>query len=410
MRKALIFFFLLIGANSVGAQTITLGTIAPLSYCVGDTMFVPYQTSGTFASDNYFFVELSDANGSFASFTTIGNSSTLNGSIAVPMNTGGTGFLVRVASSDPFDTSSSNGGNIQVIGKPSPYPMASESGKPWNPVGYFGYIVGIIGEKIFFYDGSSENTGSTYSWQFNEDAIPSSSSANVPSVTYASPGIKTGSLTVANPSGCSKSTSMQYQILDCNPVIPANVHIVTATETGNFDTVWVKPGGNYSPSEQGTSVVFVESGGSVTISEANICCTLWYIKPGASVKITGNAFQSLSIVLTPGTTLSFDLSDGIVIDTFYCPDLTFDYSQIPSSVAENSAPTFSIIQSGDHLFANTEETPAEIRIMNILGAEVLSQHGTGALDVDLSPLPAGVYFALVQSDDAREVRKIAVVH
>jgi photosystem II stability/assembly factor-like uncharacterized protein len=69
-----------------------------------------------------------------------------------------------------------------------------------------------------------------------------------------------------------------------------------------------------------------------------------------------------------------------------------------------------VTQSGDHLFANTEEAPAEIRIMNILGAEVLSQNCTGELDVDLSPLPAGVYFAQVQSGDALEVKKIVVMH
>jgi hypothetical protein len=41
---------------------------------------------------------------------------------------------------------------------------------------------------------------------------------------------------------------------------------------------------------------------------------------------------------------------------------------------------------------------------------VLSQHGSGALDVDLSALPAGVYFAVVESGNDRQVKRIAVVH
>jgi len=48
--------------------------------------------------------------------------------------------------------------------------------------------------------------------------------------------------------------------------------------------------------------------------------------------------------------------------------------------------------------------------LNLLGAEVLSKRGAGTVGVDLSSLPAGVYFAIVQAGDAREVRKIAVVH
>jgi hypothetical protein len=85
----------------------------------------------------------------------------------------------------------------------------------------------------------------------------------------------------------------------------------------------------------------------------------------------------------------------------------------PSSVssrAQIAEPVIQISQSGDHLFANDEGLPIEIHISNILGAEMLLQCGNGALDIDLSPLPAGVYFAVVQAGSERQVQKIAVVH
>jgi hypothetical protein len=132
------------------------------------------------------------------------------------------------------------------------------------------------------------------------------------------------------------------------------------------------------------------------------------MKAGSSFMFSFGNQGNAAVVLSVGNSINaYPNSD---VDTFYCNNLSFDYSQVESSVAESPMPTFSLRQSGDHLFSNTKETPAEIRIMNILGAEVLSQNGTGALDVDLTQLPAGVYFAQVQSGDAREVKKIAVVH
>jgi photosystem II stability/assembly factor-like uncharacterized protein len=84
----------------------------------------------------------------------------------------------------------------------------------------------------------------------------------------------------------------------------------------------------------------------------------------------------------------------------------------PSSVSfpQIAGHSIQISQSGDHLFANDEGLPIEIRTSNILGAEVLSQQASGALDVDLSALPAGVYFAVIEAGNDRQVKRIAVVH
>ena len=65
---------------------------------------------------------------------------------------------------------------------------------------------------------------------------------------------------------------------------------------------------------------------------------------------------------------------------------------------------------GNRLYVYSGSNSIQVRISNILGAETLAQHGSGTVDVDLSPLPAGVYLALVEAGNQRVVKKITVVH
>jgi hypothetical protein len=64
----------------------------------------------------------------------------------------------------------------------------------------------------------------------------------------------------------------------------------------------------------------------------------------------------------------------------------------------------------DHLLATSESSLISCRIISLLGTELLSERGTGTLDVDLASLPEGMYVAIVQAGDERGVRKILVAH
>ncbi|WP_338763754.1 BspA family leucine-rich repeat surface protein [Bernardetia sp. ABR2-2B] len=85
---------------------ITLGTITPASpYCAGETISIPFTTTGTFNGGNTFTAQLSDASGNFTTptATQVGTSPI---SLVIPNGTGtGTGYRVRVVSSDPVVTS-----------------------------------------------------------------------------------------------------------------------------------------------------------------------------------------------------------------------------------------------------------------------------------------------------------------
>lgn len=102
--------------------TIVTGTISGSPLCAGSTVSVPFTSYGTYSSNTY-TAQLSDASGSFSSPTNIGTlTSNLNsGSISatIPAATAtGTGYRIRVISSNPSVTGSDNGTNITVNAQP----------------------------------------------------------------------------------------------------------------------------------------------------------------------------------------------------------------------------------------------------------------------------------------------------
>jgi len=99
---------------------------AKLEWCRQKEEFnVTFDASGTFNAGNQFIAEISNASGSFASPLQIGTlASTSTGTLTIPVtvpNTlaDGTGYRIRVRSTDIVVTSPDNGTNIVI--KPTPY-------------------------------------------------------------------------------------------------------------------------------------------------------------------------------------------------------------------------------------------------------------------------------------------------
>ena len=90
--------------------TLTTGNIIGSTFCAGSPIQVPFTSAGTFTSNTY-SAELSGPTGSWSSPTVIGtlssnlNSGTINATIP-PLAASGSGYLVRVTSSNPAITSS----------------------------------------------------------------------------------------------------------------------------------------------------------------------------------------------------------------------------------------------------------------------------------------------------------------
>ncbi len=404
---------LLLAPRFLAAQTITLGPIAKTVYCVGDTIVVPYQASGTFGTDNFFTAQLSDDTSSFIGFSNLGHDSLVSSSFKIRLSNVGAKYRVRVSSTDPYIISPPFDSDIAVL----PHPHASPRWNVDRGMAIFGdyaivisdvnrkdaiWPIGFVSDPIGLNGGISEPAGSTFLWFFDQDASPSKASSDSVRVSYSTPGIKTGKLVVSNRAGCSDTTGFLFRVLTCSPIIPRNVHIVTGSEGGGDSAVWVKAGANYTAGA-GYQLIFVEPGGAAFVGGSHYC--VFYLKPGASFARHDVGFNT--VVMLRGQ--PFDANqDGV--DSFNCTGLAFDYSQVSGSVNDIPQPSITISQNSNHLRITDDQPATTCRIFFLLGTELLSQRGEGKLDVDLTLLPAGMYFAIVQAGDERVVRKIVVAY
>ncbi|MGV8946933.1 MAG: hypothetical protein ACOH1N_10930, partial [Lutibacter sp.] len=92
-------------------------------FCAGASVSVSYTITGSFNSGNIFTAQLSDASGSFASPVAIGALlPDVNGTITgtIPSTVYGTGYRIRVVSSNPsLIPSSDNGSNLTINSSPT---------------------------------------------------------------------------------------------------------------------------------------------------------------------------------------------------------------------------------------------------------------------------------------------------
>lgn len=93
--------------------------------CPGDSVYVPYTTNFNFRSGNTFRAQLSNASGSFASPVNIGQVSDINdGTVPCRIPTtaaAGSGYRIRLVSSNPQDTSLDNQVNIRIKQGPAAF-------------------------------------------------------------------------------------------------------------------------------------------------------------------------------------------------------------------------------------------------------------------------------------------------
>lgn len=106
--------------------------------CVGDTINVPYDVNNTlnvFQSNNVFTLQLSNASGSFTSPVNIGTKSSNSSNTiigVIPSSTPiGTGYRIRMVSSNRQDTTYDNGSDIAIGNLPAK-PVANNNGPLCN--------------------------------------------------------------------------------------------------------------------------------------------------------------------------------------------------------------------------------------------------------------------------------------
>ncbi|OGU14408.1 MAG: hypothetical protein A2X61_12805 [Ignavibacteria bacterium GWB2_35_12] len=104
-------------------NTITTSSVSS-QFCAGTNFSLPYQITGIFLPDNIFTAQLSDTAGSFINPTEIGSINSVgSGTISaqIPKNSGaGTGYRIRVVSSNPGISGTDNGNDITIDTLPTP--------------------------------------------------------------------------------------------------------------------------------------------------------------------------------------------------------------------------------------------------------------------------------------------------
>lgn len=166
-------------SNSISTNAILNDTLCP-----GDSLIVNYTATGTFNAGNVFTAELSDELGSFSSPIAIGSiSSTVSGSInaVIPLGTvAGTGYRIRVVSSNPSVMGSDNGNNLVIGAYPTP-----------------NFNSTVNGFNVQFIDNSTG--GTAWYWDFGDG---NTSTLQNPMHTYATADTFTVCLIVKGTAGC----------------------------------------------------------------------------------------------------------------------------------------------------------------------------------------------------------------
>lgn len=206
------------------------------THCQGDNVNVDFTSMATFTTSNVFTAELSDATGSFASPTAIG---TLSGdtpgtiSATIPAITAGTGYRIRVVSSDPAITGTDNGTDLTINESPvvtasTPSTNVCNGATATVTVSATGGLAPYTGAGTF-----TQTAGTTVYMVTDDNGCSSSESVIITENAAIDITTSTSGITIT-----ATATPATYQWLDCNNsyavIAGATNQDFTATANGNY--------------------------------------------------------------------------------------------------------------------------------------------------------------------------------
>jgi hypothetical protein len=189
-------------------------------------------------------------------------------------------------------------------------------------------------------------------------------------------------------------------IADCHPTIPRGTRIVLTNVIGDErDTsVLVKAGGTYTYVSRAT--IYVEPGGVVKSGEG-FYRSLIYMMNGSSQQVA--TYSPADFVLGPDVDLG-PTDDSF--DTVRCSDLSFDYSQLTSGVANTTNMEGELLALYRHEVAWTGPGSLSIEVLSLLGQIEETMTIDRDHPVSLEALPHGIYIIHPLQDGVRSLRVI----
>lgn len=275
-------------------------------------------------------------------------------------------------------------------------------------------------------DFTDMSTGSPtlYSWNF-PGGIPSSSSAANPSVCYSTAGTYDVTLTVTNPNGSDDTTAIDLMV-----VVPCDTVFVPSAAPETECQGWVMDDGgpsNYSDNVDGT-VTIAPAGSvlSVTLNftefDFDLSDTLYiYDGPDQNSPLigayTGPFLPNGGMVTSTGSSITLRQvtdgstnSDGFTASWDCQPDAIDD--QLSYTGTLDIYPNPATDQLTINFESDTQNDRIVVSMVNALGQTVyfeqLNQQDRFVRQVDVSNLPAGLYFITVQTPQGQSVRKAVI--
>lgn len=266
--------------------------------CVDDTFTLDYGVTAPFPTNNTFTVLLSDATGSFSSPTVIGTlNSTSAGSIlcTIPANTPtGTGYKVKIAYSNPVDSSFDNGSTIEI--KPMPVKPVASSNSP------------VCDNETLNLTATTTTSGVTYSWTGPQGYTSSIQNATRTGLNNNSAG---DYIVTATLNGCSRMDTTTVSIINApnKPVATANnplcegetLALKSTTTTSGVTYHWDGPTA-FSSTQQNanrTNIQLSDAGDYIVAVTKNGCTT----KDTIDIVVTPILTVNPTISVNPGTTV-----------------------------------------------------------------------------------------------------------
>ncbi len=286
-------------------------------FCAGDSLYVPFNVSSRFQSNNVFTAELSDATGSFSSFSVIGTLVTdTAGKIACKLpNTvfTGTAYRIRVTSAKPYKASPPNSANLS-IGSGIPANVSITTNSPQ-----------CAGDKLTLTANTSTSTV-TYKW-----TGPNSFTATTKSIAFNRVLMSDAGryhVTISN-LGCHKKDSTDVTVIQsAYPLTTAGtidicdkdtLKLLSSSAISGLSYNWSGPNGfsanaqnttlpNAPLSASGNYIVSTTFNGCVTKDTVRVLVKPYPAKPVAgsnSPVCTGKNINLTASTVTPGVNWSW---------------------------------------------------------------------------------------------------------
>lgn len=336
-------------------------TTSPI--CAGLTLPVSYTGDGPANAGNVYTAQLSNSSGSFASPVIIGSLSSTSpaGTISctIPGGTSqGTGYRIRVISSNPAITGTNNGTNLTILN------AVGTTGSISGPAAVCQAQTGVV------YTIPAVTNATTYAWTL-PSGFTITAGANTNSITVSVSGAAaSGNITVTPSNGCNTGVTSSPFSVTVNP-LPGAAGTITGTasvcqnQSGVSYTVpaitnassynWTVPSGVTIVSGAGTNSIVVNFGagavaGNISVSGNNGCgngaSSSFFVAVQAAPAAPVVTANGSTTICSPGSVvLSFVPQSGVqyqwrrnglilagATDTFYVATTSGNYDVVATVI------------------------------------------------------------------------------